>query len=347
MSIIAAMDYDPDELLATGKRVLALESAALHELSETLDPAFTRACMLILACKGRLIITGMGKSGHVAQKIAASLTSTGTPAHFLHPAEGVHGDLGAVHKADALLAISFSGETEEILDLLGPLKRIGAPVIAITGQPDSTLARQADIVLLIGAAKEADPHNLVPTTSTTLTLALGDALTIALMQARHFTPEDFAVFHPRGMLGKRLTLHVRDLLLGEETNPVVSISATFGEALDVITRYMLGGVNIIDDDGQLAGIITDGDVRRIIRHFISSGGTVAEAIATRVDELMTRNPTAISEDTLAYDALKLMENHKPRPVFILPVLDATSHPVGMLHLHTLVQAGFRTARKDD
>lgn len=341
------MDYNLEQLMTTGKRVLALEAAALGELSRQLDDAFARACALILSSKGRVIITGMGKSGHVGQKIAASLTSTGTPAHFLHPAEGVHGDLGAVHKADVLLAISFSGETDEILDLLGPVKRIGAQVIAVTGNADSTLSRMADVALLLGHATEADPHNLVPTTSTTLTLALGDALTVALMEARHFTPEDFAVFHPHGMLGKRLTLHVRDLLRGEETNPVVPITASFGAALDVITRYMLGGVSITDEAGRLAGIITDGDVRRIIRHFTRDNGTVAEAIATSVATLMTREPTAISEDTLAYAALKVMENHLPRPVFILPVLDASAKPVGMLHLHALVQAGFRTSHKDD
>lgn len=341
------MDYDLDQLLATGKRVLAREAAALKDLNQQLDASFARACALILSSKGRVIITGMGKSGHVGQKIAASFTSTGTPAHFLHPAEGVHGDLGAVHKADVLLAISFSGETEEILDLLGPVKRIGALVIAITANAGSTLGRQADVALLLGSATEADSHNLVPTTSTTLTLALGDALTVALMEARQFTPEDFAVFHPHGMLGKRLTLHVRDLLRGEETNPVVPVTATFGAALDVITRYMLGGVSITHADGRLAGIITDGDVRRIIRHFTRDNGTVAEAIATRVDALMTREPTTIAENTLAYDALKVMENHKPRPVFLLPVLNDAGQPVGMLHLHALVQAGFRTSRKDD
>jgi len=335
------------ELIAAGQRVLAVEAEAIGELRGRLNDSFANACELFLACSGRVIVTGMGKSGHVAQKIAASLTSTGTAAHFMHPAEGVHGDLGVVLRNDLLLAISFSGETAEILGLLPPVKHIGAPVIAITGNADSTLAHSADVVLLLPPAPEADPHNLVPTTSTTMTLALGDALTVALMQARGFSPADFAVFHPQGMLGKRLTLTVSDLLRGEETNPVVPLSASFGDALDVITRFMLGGVSIVDGEGKLAGIITDGDVRRIIRRFIVKGGTVAEAIATPAGELMTTQPTLVRADALAYDALKLMENHHPRPIFLLPVIDELDRPVGMLHLHALVQAGFKVTKKED
>lgn len=334
-------------MIAEGKRVLALEAGALSALQAGLNESFAAACELFLNCTGRVIVTGMGKSGHVGQKIAASLTSTGTAAHFMHPAEGVHGDLGVVLKNDLLLAISFSGETAEILGLLPPVKHIGAPVIAITGNCESTLARNADVVLELPKSPEADPHNLVPTTSTTLTLALGDALTVTLMQARGFSPQDFAVFHPQGMLGKRLTLIVGDLLRGEETNPVVANTASFGEALEVITRYMLGGVSVVDSDGRLAGIVTDGDVRRIIRRFIVKGGTVAEAIATPVGELMTADPSVILCDTLAYDALKLMENHRPRPIFLLPVVDSERHPVGMLHLHALVQAGFKVTKRDE
>jgi arabinose-5-phosphate isomerase len=335
------------ELIAAGQRVLAVEAEAIGELRLRLDESFAHACELFLACSGRVIVTGMGKSGHVAQKIAASLTSTGTAAHFMHPAEGVHGDLGVVLRNDLMLAISFSGETAEILGLLPPVKHIGAPVIAITGNADSTLARSADVVLLLPRAPEADPHNLVPTTSTTMTLALGDALTVVLMQARGFSPADFAVFHPQGMLGKRLTLTVSDLLRGEETNPVVGLSASFGEALEVITNHLLGGVCIVDAAGKLAGIITDGDVRRIIRHFVVQGGSVAEAIATPVAELMITSPTVVAAETLAYDALKLMEGHRPRPIFLLPVVDAEHKPVGMLHLHALVQAGFQPGQKDE
>jgi len=324
-------------------RVLELEAQALNEQRRLLDHSFTKACELMLRCSGRVIVTGMGKSGHIAQKIAASLTSTGTAAHYLHPAEGVHGDLGVVHRADLLLAISHSGETQEITDLLAPVKHIGVPVVAITTNPQSTLAQTADVVLLLAAVPEADPHNLVPTTSTTLTLALGDALVVALMEAKQFTPEDFAVFHPQGMLGKRLTLQVRDLLHGDETNPIVNATASFGEALETITRHMLGGTSIVDAGGKLVGIITDGDVRRIIRKLIQQDGTVRDAITTRVDRVMTTSPSFVSSDTLAYDALRMMETHAPRPIFLLPVVDALHHPVGMLHLHSLVQAGFKTS----
>lgn len=341
------MRLEEQELINVARQVLEIETAAMKAQCELLDESFIHACTLILSCTGRVIVTGMGKSGHIAQKIAASLTSTGTASHFMHPAEGVHGDLGVVHRGDLLLAISHSGETAEILGLLSPVTSIGVPVIAITGNPESTLARNADAVLRIAEAPEADPHNLVPTTSTTLTLAVGDALVVALMQAREFTPEEFAVFHPHGMLGKRLTLHVRDLLRGAETNPVVDVEASFGEALEVMTSHMLGGTSIVDNTGELVGIITDGDVRRIIRRFISKGGTVAEAIATPVRQLMTAEPSYVDSEALAYDALKEMENHRPRPIFLLPVVDSLHRPVGMLHLHALVQAGFKSDMKDD
>jgi len=335
-----------DQFLKTAGRVLELEALALNEQRALIDQSFSQACALMLKCAGRIIVTGMGKSGHIAQKIAASLTSTGTAAHYLHPAEGVHGDLGVVHRSDLLLAISHSGETQEIIDLLAPVKHIGVPVVAITTNPNSTLAKTADVVLLLAPVPEADQHNLVPTTSTTLMLALGDALVVALMESKQFTPQDFAVFHPQGMLGKRLTLHVRDLLHGDETNPVVPHTATFGEALETITRHMLGGTSIVDDSGKLVGIITDGDVRRIIRRLIQQDGTVRDAITTRVNLLMTTTPSFVSSDTLAYDALKTMETHEPRPIFLLPVVDALHRPVGMLHLHSLVQAGFKTSVND-
>jgi arabinose-5-phosphate isomerase len=336
------MERDSDSLISTGKAVLDREAAALRSLQEALGAGFAEACRLILNCRGRVIVTGMGKSGHIGQKIAASLTSTGTAAHFLHPAEGVHGDLGVVHRDDVLLALSLSGETTEIINLLGPVSHLNVPVIAITGNGDSSLARGASVVLLLQDAAEADRHNIVPTTSTTLTLALGDALTITLMEARGFTPQDFAVFHPMGSLGRRLTLQVGDLLRGDETNPVIAEHDSLGEALKIITQYMLGGVSIVDEAGKLSGIITDGDIRRIISRFAEQGGTVAAVMATPVLGLMTRNPSSVSSTTLAYDALKTMENHQPRPIFILPVVDKLSRPVGMLHLHALVQAGFKT-----
>ena len=340
------MGNSPNEMLSTGQRVLRAEAEAVQRQADELSPAFSSACELILRCTGRVIVTGMGKSGHIGQKLAASLTSTGTAAHFLHPAEGVHGDLGVIMRGDLLLAISFSGETNEILGLLAPVNHIGAPLIAITGNPASTLARNADVVLVLSNAGEADPHNLVPTTSTTLTLALGDALTVALMEARGFTPEDFAVFHPHGMLGKRLTLHVRDLLRGGDTNPVVSTEASFAEALEVITRFMLGGVSVVDGGGKLAGIITDGDVRRAIRRFTVDGSSVQTALQTPTCQVMSADPSYVFDDALAYEALKLMENHQPRPIFLLPVVSRALEPVGMLHLHALVQAGFKVETHD-
>lgn len=341
------MDADTNKLIDTGKAVLEREAAAISALTSGLNDRFAEACKLILGCRGRVIVTGMGKSGHIGQKIAASLTSTGTAAHFLHPAEGVHGDLGVVHKDDLLLALSLSGETTEIINLLPPVSHLNIPVIAITGNADSTLAKAASVVLLLEDADEADRHNIVPTTSTTLTLALGDALTIALMEARGFTPEDFAVFHPMGALGRRLTLQVGDLLRDEETNPVIGERDSLGQALKVITQFMLGGVSIVDDDGKLTGIITDGDIRRIISRFGEQGGTVAAVMDTPVLGLMTRNPQTMESSALAYDALKVMENHTPRPIFILPVVDSLSRPVGMLHLHALVQAGFKTRARGD
>ena len=325
-----------------GRQVLETEFLALKQQQELINDQFCKACHLILNCKGRVIISGMGKSGHIAQKIAASLTSTGLATHFMHPAEGVHGDLGVIHRHDLLLAISNSGETAEITGLLGPVRTLDVPVIAITRNPDSTLGRQSDALLLLADAPEADPHNLVPTTSTTLTLALGDALTIALMQMREFTPEEFAVFHPSGMLGKRLTLRVSDLLRGEESNPVIARSSGFSKALEVITSYALGGTSVVNEDGSLAGILTDGDVRRVFSSPASELSSVAEVMQTPVADLMTSSPSFIRSDQLAYDALQMMENHKPRPIMILPVLDSLNRPVGMLNIHTLVQAGFKS-----
>lgn len=339
------MSLTDEQLQQMARDVLASESSALLLQRDLIDEQFCRACRLIYDCRGRVIISGMGKSGHIAQKIAASLTSTGIATHFMHPAEGVHGDLGVVHKHDLLLAISNSGETAEITSLLGPVGSVGVPVIAITRNAESTLARHSDALLLLADAPEADPHNLVPTTSTTLTLALGDALTITLMQMRGFTPEEFAVFHPSGMLGKRLTLRVADLLRGDETNPVISHDSIFSHALEVITSHALGGTSIVGADGRLAGILTDGDVRRVFRRPSSGESTVAEVMQTPVSELMTREPSSIRGDDLAYDALQLMENHRPRPIMVLPVLDGEDRPLGMINIHTLLQAGFKAGKQ--
>lgn len=332
-------EHSPESILEIARHVLANDAGAVQNLTDALDENFLRAVEMIMETRGRVLLTGMGKSGYIAHKIASTLTSTGTLAGFLHPAEGFHGDLGIVSRDDLLLAISYSGETQEIIDLLEPLKRLGIPIIAITGNPDSQLARRADVHLHIGEIRESDPDNIVPTASALATLALGDALTVALMQLKDFRKEDYAVIHPRGMIGKRLTLKVQDLLKGEGTNPVITEQATFREALSTITHYMLGGVSIVKGSGKLAGIITDGDVRRLMERW---EGTVQELMATPVSKIMTRQPTIIRSTELAYRALEMMENHQPRPIFLLPVVNAENRPVGMIHLHDLVQAGFKT-----
>jgi len=341
--IIALMEgkrHTPEEILGIARAVVENETSAVQGLLSTLGEDFVRAVELIIACKGRIVLTGIGKSGHIAQKIAATLTSTGTLASFLHSAEGFHGDLGLVSRDDVVIAVSNSGETAEILDLLPALAHLSIPVIAITGNPGSELARRATVHLHIGNVRESDPDNLVPTASSLATLALGDALTVVLMRLNEFRKEDYAVIHPRGMLGKRLTLKVTDLLKGETTNPTVGAGDSFRAALKAITRYKLGGVSIVGEDGKLSGIITDGDVRRIMERW---EGTVEELMNARASELMTASPTVIGDEALASQALSLMENHEPRPIFLLPVVDSEGKPVGMIHLHDLVQAGFKTS----
>ncbi len=329
-----------DEILRIARESIANEASAVAGLAALLGDEFGRAVELIMAAKGRVVVTGIGKSGYIAQKIASTLTSTGTLAVFLHPAEGFHGDLGLVSRDDIIIALSNSGETAEILDLLPTLSYLDIPLIAITGNRDSKLAQRAAVCLHIGNVRESDEHNLIPTASALATLALGDALTVVLMRLKGFKLEDYAIIHPRGMLGKRLTLKVVDLLKGEATNPCVAARESFRQALKAITRYKLGGVSIIAGDGKLAGIITDGDVRRLMERW---EGTVEELMNTAAEKLMISTPTVIQDGALAYQALEIMENHKPRPIFLLPVVDDAGKPVGMIHLHDLVQAGFKTS----
>jgi arabinose-5-phosphate isomerase len=341
-----AADTQRIDYLAIGRRVLSHEAGALASLAQKLDDSFARACGLLAECHGRVILSGMGKSGHVAQKIAASLTSIGLPSHFLHPAESFHGDLGVLREDDIVLALSASGETSEILDLIPAAKSLGARLIGVTRRSDSTLARLADVALLIGEDSEADEYNLVPTTTTTLSLALGDALVVALMAAKDVTPERFAVLHPKGMLGRRLTLQVADLLTGENTNPVILETASFSAALEVITRFTLGGTSVVDERGRLSGILTDGDVRRVIGRCAESGDNLADILNSPVSALMTAKPKRVEGSRLAYEVLGLMENNKPRPIFVMPVVDSADRPIGLLHLHALVQAGFKPAGQD-
>ncbi len=334
------------DFVALGRSVLEHEAAALSGLAARLDGGFSAACSLLHSCRGRVIVSGMGKSGHVGRKIAASLSSIGVASHFLHPGESAHGDLGVLREEDVVLALSASGETSEILDILPTAKSLGARLIGVTARPDSTLARMSDTVLLIGDVREADPYNLVPTTSTTLMLALGDALVVALMASKGVTPERFAVLHPKGMLGKRLTLQVADLLAGDSTNPRVDVGAPFLSAIEVITSFTLGGTAVVDAEGRLAGILTDGDVRRILNRYAGEQLSLQELMQMPVSQLMTASPKRVEGSRLAYEVLGLMENNQPRPIFVMPVVDETGRPIGLLHLHALVQAGFKPSLQD-
>lgn len=321
-------------ILTSARRVLAVEQAALNRLSERLDERFVQAVQLIENLPGRVVVTGMGKSGHVGRKIAATLSSTGTPAYFLHPAEGRHGDLGAVTPLDGVIAISSSGETEELLGLLPTLKRLGVPIIALTGQANSTLAKQAEVVLDISVEEEACPLGLAPTASTTVTLALGDALAVALLERKGFKPEDFALFHPAGSLGKRLLLHVKDVMHTGEGLPVCHPQTPFLQGLMEMSAKKLGMTLVLDESGQLLGVVTDGDIRRALQRFETTKNLT-------VAEVMSAHPKTIGADELAVTALRQMEAAHITTL----VVTQTSHagqnpkPIGVLHLHDLLQLG--------
>ncbi|QNN47503.1 KpsF/GutQ family sugar-phosphate isomerase [Thermomonas brevis] len=325
------MSARPDsfDFAASGRRVFAIEGEALAAVGGRVDGAFSDACRAMLACRGRVVCTGMGKSGHVARKIAATLASTGTPAFYVHPGEAAHGDLGMVTDADVVLALSYSGESDEILLLLPALKRQGNTVVAMTGREASTLAREADIHLDVGVPAEACPLKLAPTSSTTATLAMGDALAVALLEARGFTADDFARSHPAGALGRRLLLHITDVMhVGDEV-PRVGPEATLSEALMEMSRKRLGMTAVVDGDGRLLGLYTDGDLRR------SLDDARVDLRATRIDAEMTRTPRTIGADALAVEAAQLMEAHQ---INALLVLDGERRVVGALNIHDLLRA---------
>jgi arabinose-5-phosphate isomerase len=316
-------------LLAAGRRALGIEAAAVEALAPRLDATFVAACRICLACAGRVVVTGMGKSGHVGGKIAATLASTGTPAFFLHPAEASHGDIGMIAREDVVLAISSSGETAEVVTLLPYVKRLGVPLIAMTGNPRSTLAREAAVHLDVSVAEEACPLNLAPTASTTATLAMGDALAVALLEARGFTAQDFARSHPGGALGRRLLVHVEDVMRrGDEQLPRVAPDAPLSEGLLEMSRKGLGFTTVVDDAGRVLGVFTDGDLRRALDHAV-------DVRNTRMREVMTTGAKSIGPRELAAEAVHIMETHR---ITALPVLDEQGRLVGALNVHDLFRA---------
>ena len=312
-----------------GRKVVQIEASAIAALEERIDAAFTQACRLLLACRGRVVVSGIGKSGHIARKIAATLASTGTPAFFVHPAEASHGDLGMITAKDLVLALSNSGETDELLTILPVVKRKGVPLVAMTGRANSTLARLADVHLDVSVDEEACPLNLAPTASTTAALVMGDALAIALLEARGFTADDFAASHPAGQLGRRLLVHIADVMHSGTEIPEVGGDATVAQAMVEMTRKNLGMTAIVDADRQLLGVFTDGDLRRIL------DDARQDLRTTPVREVMTRGGKTIGADRLAIEAARLMEDHK---INALLVIDDVGRLVGALNFHDLLRA---------
>ncbi|MDY6268872.1 MAG: KpsF/GutQ family sugar-phosphate isomerase [Selenomonadaceae bacterium] len=311
---------------------LEIEAAAVKKLTERIDAEFVAAVNCILDCKARVIVTGMGKSGHVGRKIAATLASTGTPSFFLHPAEAFHGDLGMVTEQDVVIAISNSGESSEIVNILPIIRRIGATIIAMSGRRESQLGQFADYFIDISVEREACPLGLAPTASTTATLAMGDAIAMALMSCRNFTSQDFALFHPGGALGRRLLLTVKNVMHTDGDNPLIHKGKTAKDALFVMTDKGLGAASVVDDDGTFLGLITDGIIRRALakdNNFLDEP----------VESIMFTSPLTISPEKMAAQALHVMEQHKPNPVTVLPVIDKANKPIGMVHLTDLLRQG--------
>ena len=312
----------------SARRTIRLESEAVTQLADYLNDDFTRACQMIIQCQGRVVITGMGKSGHIGTKMAATLASTGTPAFFVHPGEASHGDMGMITSSDVVIALSNSGETNEVTSLLPLLKRMGTPLISMTGKPESTLAKAAESHLYTGVVQEACPLDLAPTSSTTCALVMGDALAIALLEAKGFTAEDFAFSHPGGSLGRRLLLKVEDIMHKEDQIPVVSPDVSLPQALLVATSKGLGMTTVSNPDGTLAGIFTDGDLRRAIDHGIDIRNVT-------ISDVMTKGCKTIAPGTLAAEALKVMEDSKINAL----VVQDQGRTVGVINMHDLLRAG--------
>lgn len=320
---------NPNNLLAMAKQVIDIEAQACQALSARLDHNFITACELMLKCDGRVIVTGMGKSGHIGGKIAATLASTGTPAFFVHPGEASHGDLGMITRRDVVIALSNSGETAEMLAILPVIKRLGTPLVALTGRPQSTLAKAAEAHLDVSVEREACPLNLAPTASTTAALVMGDALAVALLDARAFQPEDFALSHPGGALGRRLLLRVQDVMHTGDQIPRVMYNQTIKQALIVISSGGLGMTTIVDEQQKLLGLFTDGDLRRILDQ-------EEYDLNQPIERVMIRNPRTCTADKLAAEALAIMERDK---INGLIVVDEESQVIGALNMHDLLRAG--------
>lgn len=327
-----ASDFDTGAALKSGIRSLQIQIEGIQALMARLDGEFVQAVNVLLDCSGRVILTGMGKSGLICQKITATLASTGTPAQFLHPAEGIHGDLGIVTSRDVVIAVSFSGETEEVLRLLPTLKRIGCPLITVTGRPESTLAREGETHLNVAVPREACPLGLAPTASTTATLCLGDALAVALLEARGFTPDDFALCHPGGALGRRLLMRVQDVMHAGSQTPLVGVDTSVKEALFEITSKRMGITGVVDQHGQLQGVFTDGDLRRLISRSPA-------ALEQPLGEVMSLGGARIDLGALAVVALREMETSAITSLFVVDNSIDPGRPVGIIHLHDLLKAG--------
>jgi len=324
---------DIKDIIEKGREIVRIEAQAVSELESRIGESFAEAVNLIYNAKGRVVLTGTGKSGIIARKIAATMNSTGTPSAFMHPSDAMHGDLGMVTPNDIVICISKSGNTAELKELLPRLKHIGVKLIAIVGNLNSFLAKQSDLVLDITVKEEACPYDLAPTSSTTVALVIGDALAITLLQKRNFTKEDFAMFHPGGSLGKQLLLKVESLMISGENVPIVRENVPLSEAIVEISSKRLGATCIVDEKGVLCGILTDGDLRRLLQRTTDISNLV-------VSQVMTRNPKTIRKDILAAQALTIMENYK---ITQLIVIDENQHPIGMIHMHDLVEAGLRGA----
>jgi arabinose-5-phosphate isomerase len=320
-----------NEILKTGKNVVKIEAEAVANLEGSINNDFAKAVQTIYESTGRVVLTGMGKSGLIARKIVATLNSTGTAAIYLHPTDALHGDLGMVRKEDVVILISKSGSTEEIAKLLPMLKRLGVKLIAMSGNPGSSLVKQSDIFLNISVKEEACPHDLAPTSSTTATLVMGDALSVALLQKRGFTAEDFALLHPGGSLGKRLSLKIDEIMIKGDGVPVVKENSSIKDIILEMTSKRLGTTCVVDNTGKLSGIITDGDLRRLLEKTMD----VKHLVAT---DIMSKKPKVTEKDYLASFALQLMENHK---ITSLIVTDKNKKPIGIVHLHDLINLGLQ------